>query len=248
MRLYDVANHKSWLWAGSCHIHSDRVVLGSDAGVIDMVQMSFTAVHSLYRDRYAFRENLTEILVHHLGAERKARIKCKDLVQRLALYRNKLAVQVQFALYFSSNIFNGFVSQLTDRVCIYESNADETMDMHFRLRRERIMIASTERDRPSDLMVVTSLHLVMCRDNMMELYTLDGHRVRVWIFDEKISYVKVNGGLEGKEAIIVGISSGIIYKVFVDNPFPVELGKVVISFSCNFFADIKYMPRVIDSD
>ena len=31
--------------------------------------------------------------MHHLVTDKKVRIKCKDLVQNLSLYRNKLAVQ-----------------------------------------------------------------------------------------------------------------------------------------------------------
>lgn len=166
-----------------------------------MLQMSFTAVHSLFRDRYAYRENLTEIIVHHLVSDRKVRIKCKDLVQRLALYKNKLAVQ------------------LTDRICIYESSAEETSDMHFRLRRERIAVG----DKPCELMVVTSTHLIFCRGNAMELYAFDGFRQRVWMMESNIRYLKVEGGADGREALLLGLESGIVTKVFVDNPFPLGL-------------------------
>ena len=95
-------------------------VLGSDRGGVEMVQMQFNAVHSLHLDRYAFRDNLTEVVVQHLVTDRKVRIKCRDLVRALALYRNKLAVQ------------------LTDKICVYESNPEDFHDMHFKLRKERI--------------------------------------------------------------------------------------------------------------
>jgi intraflagellar transport protein 122 len=93
---------------------------GSDKGGIEMIQMHFDAVHSLHLDRYAFRENLTEVVIQHLVSDRKVRIKCRDLVKSLSLYKNKLAVQ------------------LSDKICIYESNADDLQDMHFKLRKERI--------------------------------------------------------------------------------------------------------------
>lgn len=78
-KLFDVASKKSWVWAGACHAPSDRVVLGTDHGGIDMIQMTFTAVHSLFKDRYAYRENLTEIIVHHLVTDRKVNEYCVSL-------------------------------------------------------------------------------------------------------------------------------------------------------------------------
>ena len=80
--------------------------------------MSFDSVHTFYQEKYAFRENLTDIVIHHLAGDRKVRIKCKDIIRAISLYKNKLAVQ------------------LSDKVCVYESNAEEDMDMHFRARKE----------------------------------------------------------------------------------------------------------------
>lgn len=56
--------------------------------------MDVGSVFAVFRDRYAYRENLTEVIVHHLLTDKKVRIKCKDLIQNLSLYRNKLAVQL----------------------------------------------------------------------------------------------------------------------------------------------------------
>ena len=195
------------------------------------MQLSFESIHSLYREKYAFRESLTEIIVHHLVSDKKVRIKCKDLVKRISLYKNKLAVQ------------------LTDRVCIYESNAEETTDMHFKLRKERIMIgtaptAGTAAGRGSSvssklvdegdkatLMVVTSQHLLFSRSDLLEVYGLDGVRVRVWRLDAPVTFMKVDGGPEGREALLLGLQTGIVVKIFVDNPFPVDLYKPAASDS-----------------
>lgn len=165
------------------------MVLGSDSGAIDAVQVTFDAVHFLYKDRYAYRENLTEIIVHHLVSDKKVRIKCKDLVKRISMYKNKLAVQ------------------LTDRVCIYESSAEEALDMHFRLRKERISISAPpsesgktgpgdkqsgdDRDRAATAMVVTAVNLLFCQCDLLEVYGLDGHRIRVWRLDAPVTFMKV---------------------------------------------------------
>lgn len=202
LRLADLVTKESWIWAASCHGESDRVMIGTGAGGIDMVQIKFQVVHTLYMDRYAYRENLTEVVVHHLLSDRKVRIKCRDYIQRLSLYKNKLAVQ------------------LSDKICIYESNPEETLDMHFRLRRERIQQSANI---PCEHMLLAANNLIFCSTNMIQLYTFDGQLQRTWILDTYISYVKMNGGLEGREAILVALQNGMIYKIFIDNPFPLEL-------------------------
>jgi intraflagellar transport protein 122 len=223
MRLAEIAKKTSWVWGVACgqtgtaaasnSSDFDRVVLGSDAGGIDAIQLLFESVHSLYRDRYAYRENLTEIIVHNLVSDKKVRIKCKDLIKNISMYKNKLAVQ------------------LTDRVCIYESSAEESLDMHFRLRKERISIGTPNdksgkepvHENKTTAMAVTSQNLLFCQDNLLEIYGLDGQRLRVWKLDATVTFMKVDGGPEGREGILLGLVTGTVVKIFVDNPFPIEL-------------------------
>lgn len=163
--------------------------------------MSFDNVHALYKDRYAYRENLTEIIVQHLITDKKVRIKCKDLVRGIAIYKNKLAVQ------------------LTDRVNIYQSNPDDSTDMHIRMRPERIMLS----EKVGEFVALTSNHLLFCSGNLLELYSFTGQRQRVWQFESPVRYMRVDGGVENREGIILGLERGDVLKVYIDNPFPIEL-------------------------
>lgn len=45
------------------------------------LQMTWNMVHDLYRDKYAYRENMTDVIIQHLVTNQKVRIKCKDLVK-----------------------------------------------------------------------------------------------------------------------------------------------------------------------
>lgn len=193
------------MWCCDCSGEADVLAVGSNHGLIDFVRMELGAVHAVFRDRYAFRENLTEVIVHHLLTDKKVRIKCKDLIQNLSLYRNKLAVQ------------------LSDRVCVYESSVENLEDMHFRIRPEKIMVKDAEGEIGGNLMAVTTQHLLFCRDRAVELYSFDGLRQKVWSLEAPILCMRVDGGLEGKEGVLLGLRSGAVSKIFVDNPFPVEL-------------------------
>jgi len=38
-------------------------------------------VHGLYRERYAYRDFMTDVVVQHMLTEQKIRIKCRDYVR-----------------------------------------------------------------------------------------------------------------------------------------------------------------------
>ena len=210
LNLFDITTKSSWIWSHSYHTSTNRVVMGTESGGIDMVQVNYGAVHSLYFDKYAYQENLTEVIIQNLISDKKVRIKCKDLIHRISMYKNKLAVQ------------------LSDRVCVYESSPDDVLDMHFHLRKERISTT----DKTSENMIVTSDHLIFFKALCAELYSFDCIRQRVWVLESRPVCVKSNGGPEGREAIIIGCENGSILKIFVDSPFTMELGKRSNSVTC----------------
>lgn len=67
-------------------------MLGSQDGTITYLQLTWNIVHGLYGDRYAYRENMTDVIIQHLITNQKVRIKCKDLVSMM------------LAIFFQSNI------------------------------------------------------------------------------------------------------------------------------------------------
>lgn len=44
--------------------------------------------------------------------------------------------------------------------------------------------------------------------------------------------LQVVGGPAGKEGLLVGLKSGLVLKIFVDNPFPIQLIKQKTSIRC----------------
>ena len=88
--------------------------MGCQDATIAYYQLIFSTVHGLYRERYAFRENMTDVIIQHLLTDQKVKIKCRDLVKKIAIYKHRLAVQ------------------LPDRIVIYELFSGDSSEMRYR--------------------------------------------------------------------------------------------------------------------
>lgn len=50
-----------------------------------------------------------------------------------------------------------------------------------------------------------------------------GILVREWILEAPIIYVKVVSGPPKKESLLVGLKNGVVFRIFIDNAFPIPL-------------------------
>ncbi|XP_028309970.1 intraflagellar transport protein 122 homolog [Gouania willdenowi] len=208
VRLGAIGEQNSWVW--SCRVKPDSnfVVLGCQDGTIACYQLILNTVHGLYKDRYAYRDNMTDVIVQHLITEQKVRIRCRDLVKKIAIYRNRLAIQ------------------LPQKIHIYELYSDDSSDMHYRIK-ERI-----SRKFECNLLVVCSQHIILCQEKRLQCLSFNSVREKEWLMESLIRYIKVIGGPPGREGLLVGLKSGAILKIFVDNPFPITLLKLSTSVRC----------------
>jgi intraflagellar transport protein 122 len=154
-----------------------------------MYQTVFSTVHGLYQDRYAHRDTMTDVIIQHLITEQKVRIKTRDYVKKIAVYKARLAVQ------------------LPDRVLVYETVNPDPYDMHYRLK-EKIL-----KKLDCNLLVVTSNHIILCQEKRLQLYSFQGKRIREWVLEAIIRYIRVVGGPPGREGLLVGLKNGSVFKV-----------------------------------
>lgn len=194
-----IATMPSWVWTVKGNPKSNFVAVGSDDGTITMEKIVFATVHGIYQERYAYRENMTDVIIQHLMTEQRVRIKTRDIVKKLAVFRNRLAIQ------------------LSDRIIIYELTNESSYDMHYKVR-ERIY-----QKLDCSLLVVTSSHLVLCLENKIQQYDFTGKKEREWVLEAFIRYIKVTGGVQGKEGLLVGLKNGAVLQIFVNNPFAIPL-------------------------
>lgn len=86
--------------------------LGCQDGTVAYYQLNFSTVHGLYKERYAYRENMTDIIIQHLLTEQKVRIKCRDLIKKIAIYKDRLAV----SNFFIASLDNFYKLRLTNEL------------------------------------------------------------------------------------------------------------------------------------
>ncbi|KAM4571964.1 intraflagellar transport protein 122 homolog [Fundulus diaphanus] len=208
VRLGTIGEHKAWVWTCRVKPDSNYVVCGCQDGTIFCYQLSFTTVHGLYKDCYAYRDSMTDVIVQHLITEQKLRIKCRELVKKIAIYRNRLAIQ------------------LPEKINICELSSDDSSTMHYRISKK--ICKKFE----CNLLVVCSQHIILCQEKRLQCLSFDGVNEKEWVMESMIRYIKVIGGPPGKEGLLVGLKNGAILKIFVDNPFPITLLKLSTSVRC----------------
>lgn len=184
VRLGTVGEQNSWVWTCKVKPDSNYVVVGCQDGTISFYQLIFSTVHGLYKDRYAYRDSMTDVIVQHLITEQKVRIKCKELVKKIAIYKNRLAIQ------------------LPEKIIIYELYSDDSSDMRYRVK-EKIV-----KKFECNLLVVCSDHIILCQEKRLQCLSFSGVKEREWQMESLIRYIKVIGGPPGREGLLVGLKNG----------------------------------------
>nr|KAF6335234.1 intraflagellar transport 122 [Pipistrellus kuhlii] len=224
VRLGTVGEQNSWVWTCKVKPDSNYVVVGCQDGTISFYQLIFSTVHGLYKDRYAYRDSMTDVIVQHLITEQKVRIKCKELVKKIAIYKNRLAIQVP------------------EKIIIYELYSDDSSDMRYRVK-ERIV-----KKFECNLLVVCSDHIILCQEKRLQCLSFSGVKEREWQMESLIRYIKVIGGPPGREGLLVGLKNGQILKIFVDNLFAIVLLKQATAVRCLDMSASRKKLAVVDEN
>lgn len=62
---------ESWVWCCRAKPDSSHVVMGCQDGTLACYQLVFSTVHGLYKERYAYRDNMTDVIIQHLLTDQR---------------------------------------------------------------------------------------------------------------------------------------------------------------------------------
>lgn len=74
--LWQIIQRDHWVWCARPRPNANAVAVGCDNGSVVMCSLTFATVHGLYADRYAYREQMTDVVVQHLITDDKVRGHC----------------------------------------------------------------------------------------------------------------------------------------------------------------------------
>jgi intraflagellar transport protein 122 len=94
IKLTSVATREDWIWSAKPRPKQNYMALGCNDGTIAFYQLIFNNVLGLYQEVYGYRDFMTEVVIQNLVTEQKLRIRCKDYVKKIAIYKDRLAVQL----------------------------------------------------------------------------------------------------------------------------------------------------------
>jgi intraflagellar transport protein 122 len=210
--LAQIASAQSWVWTCKPRPRANYVAVGTDDGTIAMYQLQFERVHALHGQRYASRDNMTDVVVRHLQTDERVRIRCREHVLKLALYKDRLAVQLPQRL---------LLYELAERAA-GGAGADDADDAAGGGSVSYVPVQKLRLELKCEHLLVLARHVLTVVGRRLQLLDLRGALAREWELDAPVAVVKPFGGERGREGVLVGLRSGAVVRLFVDNPFPTK--------------------------
>jgi len=157
-----------------------------------------------------------------LVTETRVKIRCRDYIKKIAIYKDRLAVQ------------------LPEKIIIYSVSQEDPYDMKYKAYKK----ISKKID--CNLLFVLSQHLVLTFEKKVQLLSFSGILEREWVLDSSIRYVKTISGPPKRESLLVALKNGTVLKIFVDNAFPIPIVKQTTSIRLVDISSDKQKLAVVD--
>ena len=118
VRLGKIGEMQDWVWSVAVNPGTKTAFAGANNGGLAAFEVDFLKVHGLYQERYAYREHLTDVIIQHLVTETRVKIRCRDYIKKIAIYKDRLAVQ------------------LPEKIIIYSVQPDDPFDMKYKAHKK----------------------------------------------------------------------------------------------------------------
>ena len=219
-KTLDKAKQRHHGWIVGIDVNDNYAAVSFQDGWIAMYQINFAMAHSLYQSIYAHRDSLTRVVIESYDDEtvKRATIDCQgEYVKKVAVYKDKLAIQ------------------LNDLIQIYVSDGVGYTLKHMLQKRIEC-----------NLLVITAESLILCMEQSLVMTDYQGFTTREWKFNDTIRYIKVVGGMPGREQLAVGLKNGQVFTLMVDSWIVRPIAKVQGSVRCLDISPMRSKLAVVD--
>lgn len=90
--LGKIGEINDWVWGVAVATENRAIFCAGNNGELQMHHVTMNLVHGLYQERYAYRELMTDVIIQHLVTETRVKIRCRDYIKKIAIYKDRLAV------------------------------------------------------------------------------------------------------------------------------------------------------------
>jgi intraflagellar transport protein 122 len=201
VELVTLCKHLTWVWSVCYHESSEYAIVATANGVLAAYQVNCRLISDISLDRMAIVKNMTDIHLYDLFEGREAILKCRNLIERITLWKNTLAVQ------------------LTHRIVLYSENSNYEGWLQYHLRTK---ILTAER---LQLLQVTKSLLWLTDATMLLARDFFGEDQCKWQFEYNTSVTCVVEQTNNDDSILIALVNGDVYKVVAFETQPVYLFK-----------------------
>ena len=105
MKLGEIGEMNDWIFSCACMLDKNKILGSTNQGELVVYDVDFLSVHDMYNERYAYRDLMTDVIIQHLITETRVKIRCRDYIKRISIYKDRLAVQLpeKLIIYSVSN-------------------------------------------------------------------------------------------------------------------------------------------------
>lgn len=221
-RLVSITTTQDWIWCSRQRPGSLEITCGTNDGLLSNFEVLLPHVYCTYHDQYIYREHLSDVVVHQLTLDRVMRIPCGEYVRAVATYRDRLAVLFEEIL------------------IVFELYYDEDRTMRYQ------DIAQIRKSFKFTMMATARHSVIIVNEKRISLYDYHGNKRREWSMDSNVTFIHVDGGSDERELVLVGLQSGQCMKLFIDNPFPIQILKISAAIHHMHFNCLRTKLAVVD--
>ena len=198
------SGRSSFIWSVAAReiAGKQEIISGNQEGRLASHTIALGKVHGMYNKFYATRMKLTSIEVTDLEDPfgERAIVRSREIIDKIALSEDLL------------------VAQSREKIKVWQRK-DALGNSYEYLTMFQVPEATS-------LIICAAQNVLVCIGDRISSYHVNGAISREWVMSSPVRYMKMLPGPIGGELCLVGTESGAVFKIFINQSFPIEVQSV----------------------